>query len=270
MNIRLLGFITIVLCSFKLFSQNTIPANQSIIYRDGFGSDRKVVKLDPISRRPIGSVPFDRTFIIRLYFDQHPDTGNADTLVNSFFLLTDEKHQNKTQKLAFYLISKVAKNPNGKNPGDYDATDSYLKVFPNAIDVVVPALPPNQHFTLVYTTNVNDPELVQYIKVFKYFYDEHIKEGVANEDTYRAAQGGDPQISPGKQLLDYYNQHSEVKTIFDKYGGTVENAIAELKVYMLNNKTYQHGKIFPIIFQKIVVAAHGDTSITYRQTRRFR
>ena len=55
------------LIEISSYSQTTIPiySNLKVGY---YGPNRTLVKLDPISRIPLGNVPFDRNFIVRAYF----------------------------------------------------------------------------------------------------------------------------------------------------------------------------------------------------------
>lgn len=236
MKLRALTLIVVFFIVGQAFGQMTIPIDQSLIPPDGFGPTRTIVKLDPISRVAIGSVPFDRTFIVRIYFD--PQTANPDLTdkgVKYFFLVTASKTGPVYRQLGFYLVNSIATAT--VKTADYDGTDTFLKVFPNAIDVVVPALSPNQEFKLIYVKNSSQLQINQYISVLKLFYGNNEQTGINNENSYRAANGNDLQIPPGEQLRDYYNQHPELKAIFDKYKGDASKATADLTGFMLTNNT---------------------------------
>lgn len=268
MKIRALAILLFCMLARQAYSQSTIPIDPGLIPADGFGSTRTVVKLDPISRVPIGNVPFDRTFIVRIYFDpQVSQSDLTDKAVRYFFLVTQTNAGQVSEQLGFYLVNSVAGAPVAKTSFDYDNTDNFLKVFPNAIDVVVPALSPNQDFKLIYVKNNSQEQLNQFIGVFKFFYNNDFQAGIKNENDYRFNHGNNNQLPPGEQLRDYYNQHPDLQKIIAKYSGDVSKATPDLTLYMLTNNTYKNpagNQAF--LFTTSITAANLNTNQYSLQT----
>jgi hypothetical protein len=224
----------------KLNAQKTIPVstpanNQGI--EIGFGSStRNVIKLDPLSRTPIGNIPFDRTFILRVYFDPKAEQDFKDEDVKAFYLV----YKNGTTiPLGFYLINSVksVEGTTAIKATDYDASDNFLKIYPNAIDIVVPALDPNSDYKIFYTTSATRFDL-PYIDVFQLFYEGKEKEGINLAQSFKKAANNDRAIVTGSLLSDYYKANkSSINKIFSDYKNDISKRNSALIDYMSTNKS---------------------------------
>ena len=231
----------------KLNAQKTIPVstptnNQGI--EIGFGSIRNVIKLDPLTRLPIGNIFFDRTFILRVYFDPKAGQDFKDEDVKGFYLVYKN---GKTIPLDYYLINSV-------NAVNYDGSDNFLKVFPNAIDVVVPALDPNRDYKVFYTNSALRFNL-PYIDVFQLFYEGKEKEGIQLGQDFKIANNNDPGIVTGVALNEYYKANkSNMDKIFDDNKNDLQKRNNELIDYLSNHKSATVSAVEGGITQQINVA----------------
>ncbi|WP_345237642.1 hypothetical protein [Hymenobacter saemangeumensis] len=120
-----------------------------------FGKTITIVKLDPLAGIPIGDIPFDRNFYIRMYYE-----GAAPTRVYLVEGSLDPGDVNQIQ-LGFAEINK-----------DLYPDDTFLKGSFKAIDILIPPLKPNAKVILVTSTSFLDtPQgallLNDYLKLFE-------------------------------------------------------------------------------------------------------
>jgi hypothetical protein len=209
------------ICVFPVSNaQRTIPVADSKNLKNGFGPNRTVVRLDPLTRLPLGNVPFDRTFILRVYFNK-----GEEEEITSFYLYN--KKRNEITKLDYYLISA----------GDvtkYDKTDDFLSTFTAAVDLVVPALYPNCNYELKYST-LNQVVRKHYFDVFKLFYDNKIAQGQQLQLEYKQ-KSKDNGVPTAGLTLQYYNDNN-LKKIYDSYTGDTSKANKDIIKVMVNNNT---------------------------------
>ena len=194
------------------YAQKNIPVANSTNQKDYFGPIRVIVKLDPLTRLPIGNVPFDRTFILRVYFDPNSGQDNRDIDVKGFYLVYEN---GKTIPLSYYLITSITKvGSTDTKITDYDQADNFLKIYPNAIDVVIPALEPNRNYIIFYSTSAIR-YLLPYIDALQLFYKGYFKEGRNLVQEFKKNNDNDPSIVTGHSLEKYYKDHqSKIDSIF--------------------------------------------------------
>lgn len=225
---KLTSWVVLILCLSWLNarSQTAVPIRADLIPKDGYGPAKIIVKLDPLTRIPVGNIPFDRTFHLRMYFDPAVLTA---TPIRSFYLISRTSKGALMTELGYYLISSA----------DYDGSDNSLKAFPkSSVEVVVPALLPNANYLIAYSTDASQKDLLQYLTVFNMFYNHKDTEGVANEQAYRTADPTRQEILTGQVALVYYNSNNQLKTIFNKYDGDLTKATPELIAYLLAHPDY--------------------------------
>ena len=190
---------------FTSNAQKTIPVTKNSIPGGDFGTIRTVVKLDPLTRLPIGNVPFDRTFILRVYFDSSAGEDNKIVDVKGFYLMYKS---GKTIALDYYFIPSAKIN-------DYDQSDIFLKMYPNAIDVVVPPLEPNKNYSIYYSTSTLR-YLLPYFDAFNFFYNGQDKKGINLVQDFKKANNNDRAILTGATLKEYYDDNKkDIDSIFD-------------------------------------------------------
>lgn len=235
MHLRSLVFFLLFFDAIVAAAQDKIPIEKKLIPSDGFGMAKTVVKLDPLTRIAIGNIPFDRTFILRIYFD--PKTGVADEkddAVSFFFLKMMHKGHPTYEQLGFYKIKTV--DTDGTK---YDGTDGNLKAFPSAIDVVVKALEPNRDYKIVYLKNSGNEDLSQYVKVFELLHEGKQIDAILSENTYISDHNNDKEIIKGMVLVTYYNQHPEIGKILNKYKNGSATAVKEVTAFIITNNSYK-------------------------------
>jgi hypothetical protein len=113
-----------------------------------------------------------------------------------------------------------------------------LKVYPNAIDIVMPALSPNEIYQLYCMKNQNKAVMNQYLIVFNKFYQNKKDEGIQYEDVYKANFSTPNAILTGAVAFEYY-QKNKLKSIFDKYEGDTTKAAPELLKYLTDNREFK-------------------------------
>lgn len=226
-----------VLIFAKLNAQNTIPVTSSTNHNIniGFGTAKNVIKLDPLSRLPIGNIPFDRTFILRVYFDPEASADYRDSDVKNFYLVSKN---GQTIQLDYYLITSVKiSGQTDPKVADYDQSDNFLKIYPNAIDVVIPALDPNSYYTIFYsnsTLRFNSP----YINAFQLFYEGKKIEGIKLVQEFKKANNNDPAIVTGTTLNVYYEANkSAIDKIINDNKDNITKRNSELVTYMDSHKS---------------------------------
>ncbi|MTH15817.1 hypothetical protein [Flavobacterium sp. LC2016-01] len=210
-------------------AQDTIPISRGNIQdlEIGFGPIRNVIKLDPITRLPIGNIPFDRVFILRVYFDPKAEEDFRDIDVKGFYLVNEN---GKTIPLTSYMINSV-------DPAAYDASDTFLKVYPNAIDVVIPPLDPNSDYKIFYANSAIKFGL-SYIEAFKLFYEGKENEGIALAQKFKKNNNNDKAIATGNSLKEYYIAHkSAIDQIFIDNKDNISERNNKLFSYMETNKS---------------------------------
>jgi hypothetical protein len=207
-------------------AQKTIPVstgnNQGI--EIGFGPTKYLIKLDPLTMLPVGNIPFDRTFILRVYFD-----NNNDKDVSSFYLHDKDDKEDKENRtpLSFYLPSQSLSADKLKL---YDKSDDLLSIY-NAIDIIIPPLYPNHDYELIYATVITPNAINNYLNVFKLFYDGKIEEGKKLQTAYK---GNDKGIPTEGFTLQYYNDYN-IKQFYDKYNGDSSKANIEIVTFIKKN-----------------------------------
>lgn len=220
-------FLFFLFAFVSINAQKTIPVsvanNQDT--KMGFGLTKNLIKLDPLTRLPIGNIPFDRTFILRVYFDP---SAKQDLDVKGFYLINEN---GITIPLRYYLINSL------KVAADYDPSDNFLKVYPNAIDVVIPALNPNSDYKVFYANSAIKFSLA-YVKVFELFYQGKEDEGINLAQEFKKANNNDTAIATGNSLKDYYVANkSEIDKIFSDNKDDIPQRDNQLFSYMETKKS---------------------------------
>jgi len=207
-------------------AQITIPITKN--RKDEFGPAKIVVKLDPLTRLPIGNVPFDRTFILRVYFDPKAKIGFRNIDVTSFYLFDIKGKNTSIKRLDFYLINSLEPPTVIK----YDETDKLLAVYPSAVDIVIPALFPDREYVLRYSS-LSQESREHYLNVFKLFYDGKIAEGKKLQSDYKTNKGDDG-VPTDNNVLQYYNEYN-LKKIYDDAAGNTAKANTDIVQFMMDN-----------------------------------
>jgi hypothetical protein len=190
----------------------------------GFGATKNIIKLDPLTRLPVGNIPFDRTFILRVYFDQ-----NTDQDITSFYLYDKKDKKDPIKKLSYYLLRSAS------DVTKYDKTDEALVSFPHAIDIVIPPLYPNHDYqlrfsSLAFTDQVKD----QYLKVFMLLFQGNNAAAAQLQQNYKTANGNDQGIPTNGYVQQYYTNNN-LKSIYDNYGGDSSKANVHILAFMKAN-----------------------------------
>ncbi len=193
--------------------QTTIPVATNLSF-GYYGPDKKLIKLDPLTRIPIGDVPFDRYFILRIYY---PDS-------NFPMELKLQEDGGESIKLSYFII------PNAGSKS-YDASDANLTIFPNAIDVVVPPLMPNRSSGIYRIEPHKRDVLDEYLRVFKGIYDHHDADARKNYNAFRKQKNGLPAF---QALLDYYSQQ-RLDTILASNNGDLAASRAAIETRLRTN-----------------------------------
>ena len=226
-------------------SQTTIPVRTDMLKGGYFGPAKTIVKLDPISGIPIGNVPFDRNFILRIYFIKKEDIPKKVYMISSF-PISDKK----SELLAFFEMTG--------DGASYDATDSNLKYFKFAIDVLVNPLLPNKNFSILLVNDQKDIQLQEYLNIFKLIYDNKEDDAKKNYKQY-IKENGTPSTPLYRQLKSYYDQNS-LDVIIKKFNGNLNAASTELlaKIKSVDHYSEPDGSQVKI-FQNIVSAGTLST-----------
>lgn len=193
-TMRLLFFFILAnVSTAHVLAQNPIPVQTSGGY---YGFQRVIVKLDPISRIPLSDVPFDRDFIIRMYFN------SSATLPENIIFQSD---RNSFQP-NFYKITQA----------DYDKEDKILAYFGKAIDIIMPPIKPNASYVFFAFTRQEDSRLQEYLDVFFFIYQNRLSEARGAHAIIRARAA--PSAPSFDELADYY-QEQDLATIYHRHKG---------------------------------------------------
>ncbi len=216
----------LLIASATLPAQRTIPANDFEPVSGSLGPAKTIVKLDPLTRLPQGNIPFDRVFTLRVYFDAKVRAGHKSDDVTAFYLYDKRKNTTEIIRLNFYCINALEQTAIKA----YDESDKNLSVYPNAIDVVIPALYPNRKYEIRYSTLPSKVK-AHYLEVFRLFYFNKLKEGKQLQTDYK---GVDATIPTADYVHQYYTSNG-LKRIFDAADGDMAKAGTEIIQFLANN-----------------------------------
>jgi len=221
-------------------AQTTIPVEDQLLKDGYFGPTKSIVKMDPVSGIPIGNIPFDRNFILRIYFLNEGDFPRKAYIVDAF---------KKSVQLYFYE-DKIA----GEK---YDKTDLNLLAFPYAIDILMPPLLPNKKYEVYLVSGQKEVHVLEYLSIFKLIYDKKEKDAESKHKQYRGAAGSS-NVPTYRELSLYYTQQ-KLGDIFQKYGGNLNWAAKELTERMKTVDYYTENSIQIKLFQDVVPAGNLST-----------
>lgn len=175
-----------------------------------WGPAKITVKVDPQTRIPIGDIPFDRCFVLRLYFDTKVSPITEGWLLTSYFGPAGVSNF----QLPIY----------GPFLKDVDADDEYLKRGYKAYEFILPPLAPNQIFNILLLSQIDAPIANVYFRVFQFLHDGKASEAKALNDSLRS------KIGPAEAYpyISKYYGDNKLHEIFDSYDTNIEGARAAI------------------------------------------